>query len=647
MIEIIGQEGTNEYRAAEVISKFFEEQWPNISETPPEKDLVIIRAGACISGYKRNEIDLLIVARLAENRRIRPVRAIRDRDNRIVRNSHIYIKNILAVGEEKSQSGNRIKLIGEEVTVHYKKDGWKSATQQNIEQLHSIKEYFSDHNIKGFFSRFVYLSNISDRFGGAINPTMKSGEFFSRLIENGNVNQWKQKFEYSSFKEELGSAIFRLPLLKKIVPSQLDRTRMELLAKKSVLVKDLVEAQPKSLTQLAGVGGTGKTITMLQVASQLHNKEGERSLFLTYNVTLAADVQRLLALAKIRAEDQSGGIRIQTVYSFFYTLLNRLGMDEGLPENNNGYEDYSSYLDTLFQLLKGEPGQIKELIDENKYEFEFDRVFVDEAQDWHQAEADILKLVFDDVPLYVADGRQQIVRTSQKALWFQGIEKQNRRFVKLDKSLRQKSSIAGFIKGLSTKLDQEWMADINYAAAGGQILLTTTDYGKTNLHKQLLKNAREAKIDNLDWLFLVPPDVLSKNLSNNSNISKFIKDFGGEVHELFDISSKKEIEPDVNKFRVMQYDSCRGLEGWIVVLNHFDTFLKWKINSITGNDISEFDHFQELSLETQELIWNWTSMVLARVMDTLVIHLDNPVSGFGRTIIDYCRSNRDVVDIIN
>ena len=97
----------------------------------------------------------------------------------------------------------------------------------------------------------------------------------------------------------------------------------------------------------------------------------------------------------------------------------------------------------------------------------------------------------------------------------------------------------------------------------------------------------------------------------------------------------------------MQYDSCRGLEGWIVVLNQFDTFLKWKINSITGNDISEFDHFQELSLETQELIWNWTSMVLARVMDTLVIHLDNPVSGFGRTIIDYCRSNRDVVDIIN
>ena len=161
MINIIGQEGTSEYRAAEVISKFFEEQWPNISETPPEKDLVIIRAGACISGYKRNEIDLLIVARLAENRRIRPVRAIRDRDNRIVRNSHIYIKNILAVGEEKSQSGNRIKLIGEEVTVHYKKDGWKRRRNKTLSKYILLNTFLII--IKGFFSRFVYLSNISDR----------------------------------------------------------------------------------------------------------------------------------------------------------------------------------------------------------------------------------------------------------------------------------------------------------------------------------------------------------------------------------------------------------------------------------------------------------------------------------------------------
>ena len=68
----------------------------------------------------------------------------------------------------------------------------------------------------------------------------------------------------------------------------------------------------------------------------------------------------------------------------------------------------------------------------------------------------------------------------------------------------------------------------------------------------------------------------------------------------------------------MQYDSCRGLEGWIVVLDQFDTFLKWKINSITGDDISEFDRFEELNVETQELIWNWTSMVLARAMDTLL-----------------------------
>ena len=56
---------------------------------------------------------------------------------------------------------------------------------------------------------------------------------------------------------------------------------------------------------------------MLQVASSVHTDKAERSLFLTYNIALASDVQRLISLAKIRSEDQEGGIRIQTVYSLY------------------------------------------------------------------------------------------------------------------------------------------------------------------------------------------------------------------------------------------------------------------------------------------------------------------------------------------
>ena len=50
-------------------------------------------------------------------------------------------------------------------------------------------------------------------------------------------------------------------------------------AVKSALVKDLVEAQPNPYATRRSREGYWKTITMLQVASQLHNKEGEKVCF--------------------------------------------------------------------------------------------------------------------------------------------------------------------------------------------------------------------------------------------------------------------------------------------------------------------------------------------------------------------------------
>ena len=104
-------------------------------------------------------------------------------------------------------------------------------------------------------------------------------------------------------------------------------------------------------------------------------------------------------------------------------MLSKLGLQEGLQEENDGYEDYSTSLEILKDHLKDNIGHVKTLISENPYEFEFDRVFVDEAQDWHQIEAEILKLIYADVTICVADGRQQMVRVQKKANWFQELLK--------------------------------------------------------------------------------------------------------------------------------------------------------------------------------------------------------------------------------
>ena len=46
MIIILGEENTAEYRAAKTLEKKLLELWPDIGDTPPEKDNIIIRASA-------------------------------------------------------------------------------------------------------------------------------------------------------------------------------------------------------------------------------------------------------------------------------------------------------------------------------------------------------------------------------------------------------------------------------------------------------------------------------------------------------------------------------------------------------------------------------------------------------------------------
>src|SRR5690606_17354224 len=87
---------------------------------------------------------------------------------------------------------------------------------------------------------------------------------------------------------------------------------------------------------LRGNGGTGKTILLLQSAYDAFVDRGVRSLVLTYNTALAADIQRTLALMGVPSDGEAGGITIRTVMSFMYSWLNRLG----LAGDEVSFEDY-------------------------------------------------------------------------------------------------------------------------------------------------------------------------------------------------------------------------------------------------------------------------------------------------------------------
>ena len=146
----------------------------------------------------------------------------------------------------------------------------------------------------------------------------------------------------------------------------------------------------------------------------------------------------------VKSLNEDGGIKIQTVVSFFYTLFTRMELIDNGEFDDHSFEDYKPTLELVESaILEGEL-DVNQLVSDNLNEFEFDRIFVDESQDWHSEEAKILKMIYSNVPIYVADGQQQMVRTTVPARWFEGVSKQHRRHEQLKRCLRLKSSLAGF-----------------------------------------------------------------------------------------------------------------------------------------------------------------------------------------------------------
>ena len=646
MIKIIGQVGSPEYQAAERFKQFFETLWPGICETPIEHDNVIIRAGAYISGQKRKDLDLVIAAQFKSSRRFKPRKPIKDTEDQSVRDQPIYIKNFVAVGEVKAHSGSRVKMVGDEIFVKYKGKEWSSATTQNDQQMHSLLNHLHSHNLKPYVLKFVYLSSENQRIGTAVHSIMDPNEVVSIMVANRRVKRLSGKFESRSADDLTISNVLKLPLFTEVISSDLDRKRIEMLAKKSPVIDEILATENGKLLQIRGVGGTGKTVNMLSAASRAFNKAGERSLLLTYNRALAADLQRLMAIKNVKSDDENGGIKIETSMTFFYKLARSFGILEKEYEGELDDGSYSSVMELLKEELNAGTLSFENLKSKFPLDFAFDRIFVDEAQDWHVDEAEILKLIYRSEPICVADGRQQLVRSQRRTDWFLGTSRENRDFLELKICLRMKNNLYDFLVGLAARLKRDWDCKRNNQVSGGRIFMINSPYElNENLHAQLIKEAETQNIKNIDWLFLVPPSRVLETKNKTTEISNFLRSEENQVIDMVEPKFRDHFSNNPVDFRVLQYESCRGLEGWNLILDNFDTFLEMKLKNHLGNQYNSELDIEDYDAEIVEFVWNWMSMVISRAMDTIVIHIENPRSKIGQLLNDQCRAMPDFVEI--
>ena len=655
MIKILGIEGSNEYNAAKLILEAFVKQWPDIENSPPEIDLIIIGAPIRISGYPKGELDIVILGSFTKKRFFRPTRVLKDKSGKNLDiNKPIHLENFIVVVEEKSHAEDGIRFVGDTVNVKYR-NIWSDATDANQKQAIELGNYFRDYCKANFFIyRSLFLSGLNRcSVRGTLTRNLKASNFFTEFLsiaQNGIFQNNKGQYVVSSGKAEDMKFASAAPIFQEVVPSALDRKRMDQIVQKNQVTIDLENCLGEKFCLIRGPGGAGKTLSLLQTAWGKFKNYNQSSLFLTYNIALAADTTRLLSLLGAPSGSDEGGITVSTVKAFFRSWIVHLGV----VEENEFEVDDKEYLgqlsETIELITKGGLSlpDIKALKSNHPDNFDFDYIFIDEGQDWPDEEISLLKLLYDIKTVAVADGVEQLVRGT-KANWLTGMKGEDKLVVPMNECLRLKQNLSSFVKTLADKTNVPIDFKLNSKAAGGKIKILKSSYREQiDLHSLLFSSAKKSGNDAIDFLFCVPSNqVFKQGSSKTTQISKFLESTGSTVWDGVDETLRRHFPRSKGTFRVVQYQSCRGLEGWVVVLHGFDTFLQSKFEErvslgLTENDTRSFKSIEDVAMGHA---WRWAMIALTRGIDTLVIQLDDSRSQFSKLILNEAQK-KDFVEIL-
>jgi hypothetical protein len=117
----------------------------------------------------------------------------------------------------------------------------------------------------------------------------------------------------------------------RVTPTRIDRMKMDRISAVGSLGSWAAELGRKQIS-LRGRGGTGKTVILLQLAYSAYVRGGSRSLVLTYNRALAADLRRLLSLLGVVDPYESSCVAVRTIDSFLRQAMVELGVVQGHDE---------------------------------------------------------------------------------------------------------------------------------------------------------------------------------------------------------------------------------------------------------------------------------------------------------------------------
>lgn len=206
-----------------------------------------------------------------------------------------------------------------------------------------------------------------------------------------------------------------------------------------------------------------------------------------------------------------------------------------------------------------------------------------------------------------------------------------------------KRNLARFSNAFAQSLGlASWQVEPSRDAPGGRVIVLEGSYlDHADLHDSIGSVAALGDAQPIDVLFCVPPSQVVEDESGGraSTVAAWLRQRGEEVWDGASRDVRRDIPRSERQYRVVQYQSCRGLEGWLVVCLGLDELYDLKLDEFRHGA----DHRENLETAAAVHAGLWTMIPICRAMDTIVICLSGE-SGPVRDALDAAR--RALPDVV-
>ena len=614
MIAVHAISPQNEMRVAERLRDLIETAWPGVGSSSRDRVDILVGVRTPV------DVDILVIVDLDKPRNLPSQR------RRLGGSSApAVVQTAIIAIEVKQLDADRFDRIGNQWFARY--DGIReerSVSVQVREAALGVLKFARQSGFSPFIFAAAWLTEVDNALLEEAEAIALGREMTWFTLLDCAMQQNASLGLPATPDAALAARVIRERLLNRRKESNRDIVRVKRLSQSlasSSTVDRLVARAGSAQIRLIGRGGSGKTTSLALLAVRLA-EAGDRVLILTFHRTLRSDIAHLIDALKRPTGIPDSRIQVETTMSFLLSAITALGVPIPMTDTGPNYGALDDLLDETRALLSGTPeagdGDIAKLRADQPERFAWDHVFIDEAQDCSDSERDFVRALYGHRRLVLADGVDQLVRRQVACDWNLGVPEAERITHRLDDSLRMLRNVATFATCFARAADfASWRITPSEDLPGGRIIIAVGDAVVPDVFRAIVQAAGKNRADAVDCLVCVPPkagedqrrlDVLTAAASAGIPV------WDGTIAE-----TRASASAGTDALRLVRYESCRGLEGWITLALDIDDLAKNKLKHPNLNP-------KDPDVAPEIVADRWMLIPLTRAVHTLILTLRDPHS---------------------